>query len=451
MWRNWSGGQRCAPVRVACPRDAGEVADAVVRAGRDGHAVRTAGAGHSFSDLVVTPGVLLRLERMRAVLEVDAGAGLVRAQAGITLGELGDALAERGLALRNLGDIDRQTLAGAIATATHGTGIGFPTLSEDVAAIELVTADGTPRRCSPERDAELFRAAQVSLGALGVVTAITVRCVPAFRLRVVEETRPLTDVLDALDDLAAAHDHFEVFSFPYADSALVRTADRTDEPPTPRGPLRAWAQDILVGNHVFEAALIAGAGVPAAIPPLNRLATRAGGGIERVADGRRALANERRMRFEETEWALPRERAAEAVREVHALVRERRLRLNLPLELRFGAPDQGFLSPAHGRESCFVAVHAYHRLPWQPAFLAVEAALAPLGGRPHWGKRHLLTAEALAPRYPAWDRFAAVRDEVDPEGRFANAGLDRVLGLPAESRRRAYASASRTAAAIDGT
>ena len=428
MWRNWSGEQTCRPERLERPGDVGEVVAALERAAGAGRTVRVAGSGHSFEDLVPTDGHLLELGRMNRVLDADRARGLVRAEAGITLRALNRRLAELGLALENMGDIDAQTLAGAIATATHGTGARFPNLSAQVEALELVTADGRVLELSPESDPEAFRAGRVGLGALGVLTAVTLRCVPAFTLRGVDEPQPLEPTLERLEELVPAHDHFELFTFPYSSLALTRRSDRTERPPAPRGRARAYAEDVVVQNHAFRLFCRAGRRVPRLVPALNRSVARVAGRRERVEASYAVFSSPRLVRFVEMEYALPRAVAATALRRVRAAIEERRLPVNFPIELRFVAADDAFLSPAVGRETAYLAVHVFGGMAWREPFTAVEEIMDELGGRPHWGKRHFATAQSLEPRYPDWERFAAVRARLDPGARFANPGIERVLG-----------------------
>jgi L-gulono-1,4-lactone dehydrogenase len=406
------------------------VADAIRLASRLGLRVRVAGAGHSFNDAVCTSDMLLVLDRMQAVLRVDAVRGEVRVQAGCTLGQLSLELRRHGLALPNLGDIDRQTIAGAVCTATHGTGIRLSSLAEDVTELELVDSQSKLRIASAESDEDLFRAAKVSLGALGVITVLTLRCRPRFRLRRVERPQPVEQALEEMSQQVHAHEHFEAFVFPYADTALVRWADRTDAPPDPRRPLRDWLQEVLIANYMFEVVLMAGRAMPAAVSPLDRLAAAAASPSERVQESHRALASRRLMRFVEMEWLLPVDAAQAAIRAIRDLISARRLKVNMPIELRFVAADRAFLSPAYGRDSCAVAVHAYRGMAWQPYFRAVERVMWELGGRPHWGKLHFQTFQTLRQRYPAWDDFQSARSRFDARGRFRNAYTDRVLGLP---------------------
>jgi FAD-linked oxidoreductase len=431
-WRNWAGDERCRPAAIEIPGSVEEISEAIVRAAAHDQRVRVVGAGHSFSDVALTDGVQLRLDRLTRVLDVDRSSGLVRVQAGITIRELNARLAGYGLALENLGDIDVQSIAGAISTATHGTGAGLRNISAQVAELVLVLADGSTLRCAEELDPDVFRAARVGLGALGVIAEVTLRCVPSFTLRGVDAPAPLEETLTRFEELALGNDHFEFFVFPHSDTALTRTNNRTDEPLRPRGRVSEYANDVLLTNHAFELICRAGRRFPRRIPELNRLVTRLAGASTRVDRSDRIFASPRLVRFTEMEYALPRERTPEAVRRVLALIEQRGFAVPFPIEVRTVASDDALLSTAAGRDSGYVAVHMYRGMAWEPYFRAVEAIMDVLGGRPHWGKRHFQTAETLRPRYPDWDRFQAVRVRLDPEGRFANAWTDRVLG-PAHS------------------
>jgi L-gulono-1,4-lactone dehydrogenase len=425
MWRNWAGTHSCVPVTIEHPKSAREVAGAVRRAAEAGRAVRAAGAGHSFSPCVPTDGTLVRLDRLDRILDADAGTGLVKVEAGITLSALNAGLEARGLALPNLGDIDAQSLAGALATGTHGTGARLQNLSAQVEALELVHGAGE-RRTLTRDDGDLLRAARVGLGSLGIVTAVTLRCVPAFRLRGVDTTLPLEEVLDGLDERVDAHDHFEFWTFPHSPLALTRTNDRTDAPVSAPGRARAWLHDVLLDNHALELLSRTGRRFPRAIPRINRLAAAAASGRERVDVSHRIFASPRLVRFDEMEYAVPREHAADAVRGARAILE--RHPVNFPVELRFVAADDALLSPAHGRDTAYVAVHVFKGMDGEAPFREVERLMAGWGGRPHWGKRSYLGARELKTRYPGWEAFAAARAELDPEGRFENAWARRTLG-----------------------
>jgi len=427
-WRNWAGDQCCEPASFERPANRREVVAALERAAQAGRTVRVAGAGHSFTEAVLTDGTLLSLERMNRVLDVDASSRLVRAEGGITLRDLNEAMWDHGLAFENLGDIDVQSIAGATATATHGTGHGLPNLSAALHSIELVAGDGSIVELDEASDAEAWRAARVSLGALGVVSAVTLRAVPAFSLEGVDAPMPLEETLDNIHELAEGADHFELYAFPHTDIALTRTNRRVDRPPEPRSARRAWMDDILLRNHAFEVACRAGRARPSLIPRINRLVSRASGSSRRVDRSYEIFASPRRVRFTEMEYAIPRAHAAEAARAVLAMIRERGLAVPFPIEVRFVAGDDALLSPAGGRETCYIAVHQYRGMEWEPLMRATEQIMDDFGGRPHWGKRHFQSAETLQSRYPHWEAFAAVRSRLDPEGRFANDYVRRVLG-----------------------
>lgn len=420
-WRNWAGDQACRPAAFHEPGSLDELRRVVAGAAK----VRVAGAGHSFTDAVLTDGTLLSLRRMGRVLDADRGSGLIRVQAGITLTSLSDALAGHGLAMPNLGDIDVQSVAGATATGTHGTGARLPNVSAAIRAVELVLADGTVLEVD---GGDELLAARVSLGALGVVSAVTLEAVPAFTLHGVDAPAPLEETLDRLDELGAANDHFELFAFPHSRLALTRTNNRTGAPPQPRGRLRGWIDDVLVTNHAFEAVCRVARAQPRLIPLLNRALPRLAGTTERIDRSDRVFASPRLVRFTEMEYAIPRAHLAAAVRAVRAEIEARGFAVPFPLEARLVAGDDALLSPAGGRATGYVAAHMYRGMEWGPYFRAVEAIMDGFDGRPHWGKRHFQTAETLRPRYPGWERFAAVRDRLDPGRTFTNAHVERVLG-----------------------
>jgi L-gulono-1,4-lactone dehydrogenase len=427
-WSNWAGDESCRPASIVHPSSTDEVAAAVGRAAREGLRVRVAGAGHSFSDIACSDGLLIVLDRFQRVLDVDPDSRLVRVQGGITIAQLNAHLAEHGLALENLGDIDVQSIAGAVSTATHGTGARLRNIPSQVAELTLVLADGSTLVCSVERDPELFSAARVGLGALGVIAEVTLRCVDAFTLRGIDAPAPLQETLERFEELALGNEHFEFFVFPHCGTALTRTNNRTDEPPRPRGRVAEYANDVLLTNHAFGVFCRLGKAMPSRIPQINRLVTKLAGTSKRVDRSDRIFASPRLVRFTEMEYALPRERTTEAVRRIMETIEQRGFAVPFPIEVRTVAPDDAFLSTASGRVSGFVAVHMYRGMEWRPYFEAVEEIMDSLDGRPHWGKRHFQTAATLRPRYPEWDRFQAVRARLDPEGRFQNAWTDRVLG-----------------------
>ena len=427
-WVNWAGDQHCRPAAIVRPQTREALVEAVAAATAAGHRVSVAGSGHSFTEAAMTDGTMLRIEALSGVIDADPASGLVEVGGGTVLADLNEELAGLGLAMENLGDIDRQTIAGAISTGTHGTGARLRNVSAQVEGLELVLADGSVRQLSAATHPELLRAARVGVGALGAIAAVTLRCVPAFVLDRVDTPRPREEVLDGFQESADANDHFELFTFPYADSALVLERNRTAAPPRPRAAAAAYLNDVVLENWALEALSATGRRLPRAIPALSRLAARLASGSRTIDRSDRVFANDRRVRFTEMEYGIPREHGPEAARRVIEWVRSNRYPVFFPIEMRVAAGDDALLSPSHERDTAYIAVHQYRGMEWRPYFEAVEEIMDSYGGRPHWGKRHFQTAATLAPRYPQWMAFQRARDELDPGRTFTNEYAARALG-----------------------
>jgi L-gulono-1,4-lactone dehydrogenase len=388
------------------------------------------GSGHSFTDIAVTDGLMLRPERLVGVRSVDREAMTVTVFAGTPLHVLNDRLHGLGLALNNLGDIDRQTVAGAISTGTHGTGGRWGSLSAQVAALEIVTGDGSLVHARPdgsEMEAALFQAARVGLGALGVLTAVTFFVEPAFALEAVEQPMSWSRVVDGFDDLVDANLHAEAYWFPHTDRMLTKRNNRTLDRPEPLSRLRAYVDDELLSNTVFGLLNRVGNAVPASIPTMNRLASHALSARTFSDVSHRVFTSPRRVVFRETEYAVPRAVGMQALGEVRALVERKGWRVSFPVEIRYAPADDVWLSTAYDRETVYLALHMNAQTDHTAYFTGVEQVLRTFDGRPHWGKLHTRTAEDLAPGYPRFEEFVALRDRVDPERLFTNAHLERVL------------------------
>ncbi len=428
IWKNWAGDQRCAPAQIVCPRSEEELALSIAEAAARGIPVRAAGSGHSFTDIACTEGLLIDTSGMQRVVEADPDTGLVTVEAGITLHELGPQNARRGLGLENQGDIDAQSLAGALATATHGTGVRFGNLSTRVVGMRLVTASGEVLELTRESDPEGLLAARVSLGALGIASQVTVECVPLYTLERHDKPIPLPRVLDRLDEHVQESDHFEFFLWPYTRTAMTRSTRRSDVEPKPTPQWKRTIQERVIENQALGLVCRTGRRFPSQVPRLNRLIASA------MSEGRtedrayRVYATRRDVRFTETEYAIPRQHAREALERALALIERRGLPILFPFEVRFAAGDDAFLSTAHERETCYIAAHQYSGMEFESFFRGFEEIMNSYGGRPHWGKRHYQTAATLRERYPEWDRFQAVRARLDPNGVFENDYVRRVLG-----------------------
>jgi L-gulono-1,4-lactone dehydrogenase len=429
-WRNWAGDQRCSPAAIEHPTSREELGEIVAMAAERGQTVRASASGHSFSDVALTDGIMVRLDRLDRVLDFDAASGLIRVEAGIVLRDLNRRLDDFGVAFENLGDIDRQSLAGSIATATHGTGARFQNLSAQVETVELVLPDGSELELSAATDPDAFLAARVGLGALGIVYAVTVRTVPAYTIDRLDNPKPLAETLAQLDQLVDANDHFELYVFPHTGTALCRESRRTTEPPRPRSGAAVYFQEVMVENWVGAGFAFVARHHPDRIPQLTRFVSERLGRSRKVDRSHRVFASERRIKFTEMEYGIPRRHGREAVERVLEVAARPELGVSFPVEVRFVAADDALLSPSHDRETCYIAVHHDRVRPklWERYFRGVEEIMSEYGGRPHWGKRHFHDAATLTPLYPRWEDFQAVRARLDPAGVFGNAYTERVLG-----------------------
>lgn len=429
-WRNWGRVETANPQYIARPTSVDEVV-AVVRRARDLNLpVKAVGAGHSFTAIAAASGVQMDVSGIDGVLHVDAELKQVTLGAGTNLYQLPALLAPHGLAMENLGDIDRQTIAGAISTGTHGTGESFPGISAQIVAVTLVTGNGSILRVNATENAELLPAVKLGLGALGILVEVTVQCVPAFVLHALERPESFDAVLDNYRARVNSSDHFEFYWFPHTDRVLTKTNTRlpADTELAPMSSAKRWFDDTFMSNGVFALTCATGKGIPAAIPAINKLASKLTGDREFTDTSTSVFTTKRTVPFREMEYAIPREAIPDAVRAVRKLITDRGWRISFPIEVRAAAADDLWLSTAQGRESGYLAVHRYWRENHLEYFHAVEDIMKGFDGRPHWGKIHFRDAESLAATYPHFDDFLAVRDRLDPDRIFTNPYLDRVLG-----------------------
>ncbi len=427
-WQNWGRSVSTHPAYTSRASSVDDVLSALDFARDRGLTVKAIGAGHSFTAVAGTDGVQLDVAGIHGI--VAAEANLVRLGAGTHLHELPALLAPLGLALENMGDIDSQTIAGAISTGTHGTGTSFGGLATQIEAVTLVTADGTVLTIDRDENAELLAAARLGLGALGVIVDVTVRCVDDFMMNAVERAEPLEDVLDNWMHRSSSVDHFEFYWFAHTTSALTKTNTRlpADTPRRVQGRLAAWVDDELLPNRLYALLCELGVRMPSSTPPLNRLSERLVATREITDSWHPVFTSPRRVRFRELEYAIPRENIPDALREIRATIERNRWRITFPVEVRAAAPDDNWLSTAYGRDTGYIAVHRYFREDPTEYFAAVEAIMMGFGGRPHWGKMHNRDAANLRPAYPRFDDFLAIRDRLDPDRVFGNDYLRRVLG-----------------------
>ncbi|MFC5728508.1 MULTISPECIES: D-arabinono-1,4-lactone oxidase [Nocardioides] len=430
-WRNWAGLESASGVRAVTPASAEEVRSEVLQARESGQTVKAAGTGHSFTAIAKPEHVHLLPDRMRGILAVDREAMTVTALAGTQLKVLNAELGRLGLSLHNMGDIAEQTLAGAIATGTHGTGGRAAGLAAQVVGLELVTGTGQLLRATPEENSDVFDLARVGLGALGILVSITFAVEPLFLLRAEEQPMSWDEALASFDELTSANDHVDMYWFPHSERMLTKRNRRVGTDLSAAEPLprwRAWLDDDLLSNTLFGAQTAALNLAPRAIPAANRAAARLLGARTYTDVAHRVFTTERKVVFREMEYAVPRELGIEALRECRRALERSGLTVSFPVEIRLAPADDVPLSTAYGRDSLYLAFHTHRRADHAAYFAAMEPIVRDHGGRPHWGKLHTLAADDLAGRYPRFDAFLRLRDRLDPDRVFTNPYLERVLG-----------------------
>ncbi|WP_299021534.1 D-arabinono-1,4-lactone oxidase [uncultured Dietzia sp.] len=436
-WQNWAGNVLASPSGRARPTTVAEVTAVVTEAADRGSRVKCVGAGHSFTPAAATDGVLVSLDDLTGIesivptLDADGrvdGAD-VTVWAGTRLHRLGPLLWDLGLAQPNLGDFAEQSLAGAVSTGTHGTGCSAPGLPATVVGLQLVTADGTALTCSRTSHQDVFEAARLGIGALGIITKMTIHCVPAFALRAEERPWTLSAALEDLEGFARSADHAEFFWFPHTDAVNVKRNTRLpgDTALRPVGRIRELVSDELLSNEVFGALCRAAARRPSLTPRLNRVASGALSARTFTDRSYRVFASPRRVRFREMEYAVPVDAASAVLRDLREAIDRSGIVTPFPVEVRFAAADDVWLSTAHRREVCYIAVHQFHLMDHTELFRLAEEIFLAAGGRPHWGKMHTRTAADLSHMIEHFGDFVSVRDRLDPDRVFGNTYTERVL------------------------
>lgn len=427
-WRNWAGTVTARPTREVTPASVEELTAAVRRAAQDGLKVKAVGTGHSFTAAAATDGVLIRPHLLTGIRGIDREAGTVTVEAGTPLKRLNLALAREGLSLTNMGDIMEQTVSGATSTGTHGTGRESASIAAQIKGLELVTASGELLTCSERENPDVFAAARIGLGALGVITAITFAVEPVFLLTAREEPMSFDRVTAEFDELHAENEHFEFYWFPHTGNCNTKRNNRSAGPEAPVSTISGIWEDEILSNGLFQAVNSLGRAVPATIPTIARISSKALSARTYTDIPYKVFTSPRRVRFVEMEYAVPRAALAETLRELKSMVDRSNLRVSFPVEVRTAPADDITLSTASGRDSAYIAVHMYKGTPYQRYFTAAEQIFTAHEGRPHWGKLHTRDAAYFAQAYPRFAEFTELRDRLDPDRLFGNAYLRRVLG-----------------------
>jgi FAD-linked oxidoreductase len=411
-WRNWSGSQQCLPAARVAPATVAELQE-LLASGKG--VVRAVGAGHSFTALVPTDDTIVSLSRLSGLLSHDPDALQATLWAGSRLGDIGAPLEQAGQALVNMPDIDEQTLAGCLATATHGTGTGIGCMSTFIEGLQLVDARGELVDCDRRNNAELFDAARVSLGSLGIITQVRLQNVAPYRLRRETVWREFDELLAVAQSSADQHRNFEFYYVPFSGMGFTDTHDITTE--------SVSSTDKLDGNEGVRDLELARDWLENT-PRLRELVLgtymKTLGEEVTVENSWKNYASERNVRFNEMEYHLPRENGLQALREVRAALESQHPEVFFPIEVRFVKGDDIWLSPFYQRDCCSIAVHRYFDEDYTPYFSTIEPIFRKYEGRPHWGKLNTLQQQDFRALYPRWNDFVELRREMDPGGRFLN-------------------------------
>ncbi|HEY0755900.1 MAG TPA: D-arabinono-1,4-lactone oxidase [Ktedonobacteraceae bacterium] len=429
-WHNWSSSVKSAPKVLVQPASLEELAGLIGTYARERRRVRVVGAGHSFPPLVYTDDVLMSLDKMQGIAAVDMQKNQVTIWGGTKLHGLGNDLLSRGLAQENLGDIDVQSIAGAISTGTHGTGTRFGTIPTQVVGLTLVTGTGEILECSEALRPEIFKAAQTSFGVLGVIAQVTLRVVPAKRLHYKGYRERLSSVLTNLERYKQENAHFEFFWFPNTDWVQAKFINETEQPVT-RTNFLGTLNEIVLENWVYWVI----SEICRLVPPFSATASKISAAgvasIDEIDYSHRLFATPRMVKFQEMEYNLPAQHLPAVLEGVRASIKEQRINVHFPVECRFVKGDDIWLSPAYQRDSAYIAVHMYRGMPYTEYFESAEAIYQNYQGRPHWGKMHTLDHHTLSQLYPHWSDFLRIRQQLDPQGIFLNDYLCAMLGISA--------------------
>jgi FAD-linked oxidoreductase len=427
-WHNWSGSVHARPQRIATPENIEELKHLVEKARLDGQHIRVIGSGHSFTPLVQTDDVMISLDHLQGIEAVDRERGTATILGGTKLKYLGEALLAQGVAQENLGDIDVQSIAGAISTGTHGTGIRFGNLATQVEELTLLTASGELLTCSAEQHPDIFKAAQISLGMLGIIVKVKLRIVPAKRLQFKSRRESLQSCLDHLDDYKQSNSHFEFYWMPYTTWTQTKFLNEIETSVTGSNLWSTFSK-VVIENGLFWLLSEVSRLFPSSAKSIAKISAQAIGSTSEVNASHRLYATPRAVRFQEMEYNIPAEHFPAVLNEIRACIDKHQFAVHFPIECRFVQGDDIWLSPAYQRPSAYIAVHMYKGMAYQEYFRQIEEIFKRFQGRPHWGKMHTQTADSLEALYPHWHDFKHIRASLDPQGLFLNDYLCQLFGL----------------------
>lgn len=425
-WSNWSGSVQCTPKEIQKPASQEEIQKIIRNCAEQKSTVRMVGSGHSFTGLVGTQGTIISLDLLQGLENIDAEKKTATVLAGTKLKPLGELLLSNNLAQKNLGDIDVQSIAGAASTGTHGTGVTLGSVSTQILEITLITAKGEIIVCSENQNKDIFKAAQVSLGTLGIITKIKLQLVPAYKLKYVKEKTSLDDCLNNLEKYKNENRNFEFYWFPHTNTIQTKTLNITDEEPM-KSSFMKYFNDMVLENGAFKVLSELCRMFPSLCKRVSKISAAAVSTGVDINYSTKIYATPRLVKFQEMEYNLPAEKAVEALNEMRECINAANFKVHFPIEVRFVKADDMYLSPAYQRDSVYIAVHMYKGMEYKTYFDAMETIFKKYNGRPHWGKMHTRTAKELSQLYPMWNKFQEIRNELDPNGLFMNDYLKKLM------------------------
>lgn len=424
--KNWSQKINWQPKQILQPFTEEEVQQIIKQALNKKQNVRVVGSAHSFNPLWVTNEVMVNLDNYQGLISVNKEKMQTTVKAGTKLHTLGNLLYKQGMAMENLGDIDKQSIGGTIGTGTHGTGLNFGTISTQVKALRFVNGVGEVVTCSETENVTLFKAAQVSLGVLGIITEITLQCVPAYRLQLVNKKQPLNEVIATFKDSIANNRNFEFYYFPKSPTAWTKTSNIVKDAPDNLNIFN-YLTEYVLENYVYKIMCETARIVPTLSDGISRFSASAVSNVTKTYHSHKVYATPRLVRFNEMEYNVPIEHFEAACEEIQHTINTSKFNVIFPIEHRVVKADDAYLSPAYNRDAVYIACHVYNKKDYLPYFKALEKIFLKYDGRPHWAKIHTLTAKTFQQKYEMFDAFNAQRKQQDPLGIFLNEYLKRIL------------------------
>lgn len=417
QWNNWSGFQHSQPEHILKPSSIDELKNIV----QNHHKIRVVGAGHSFTPLVCTDATLLSLDHFSGVENVNTALTQANIWSGTRLFNLDQYLEPIQQSLMQQGDIDQQSLAGAVSTGTHGTGLNLHCISAYVEAFELLTASGDILTCSRQDNPNIFEAGRVSLGSLGILTKITMQNKPRYKLKEHVRLCSVKEFLENIDLWKTQHRHIECFAFSHADQLILKTLDITDEDIQPRK--LSWPSE----DALLTICCSLTKSFPALNPKLQKLLGVFVKPTTFVDWSSQIFPTPRETKFNEMEYQIPIESGMECLEAVLTALKNAKAQTFFPVEFRFVKGDDIWLSPFYQQDSISISVHQYHKQAPNQLFDEIEPIFQHYRGRPHWGKMHNMGASQLQALYPKWDDFMQLRAQLDPTQKFLNPYLEKLF------------------------